>query len=523
MSILPSEFAEAFLRIKGRGFSFQGYEFLKQAYDTPARGIIFKTARQVSKSTTVGNRLITLACMIPEFSSLYVAPTENHISIFSKQKLTPVIKSPFVKKNFFSHDITDQVFHKQFSNGSDIILRSCFLDAEGIRGISSDCICIDELQDILTENISVIEETYTRSPHKFSIYAGTPKTQQHATEYYWDLSTKYEWLVRCRGCNFWNYLDERCIQPHGLSCSKCLKRIDAQNDGEWVSFDASGKNRFEGYRISQLMVDWIPWDLEHAIKMYGETADERGTIMYKYKKYNRMRFYNECLGLPYDNATCPISITDLIEACDPEMRIAEDLRESSVLSRMVMFAGIDWSTSFDSASYTVLTIGGFVPGDRFVVVYTKRFEGAEADLKPMIKFIVQKLRDFNVRVVGADWGSGADKNSILRDAIASEGRKLVEFNHSGTQKADINWNAKAQIFMVNRTRIMTEIFNKIKYKEIIFPRWLEMQTYLSDLLSIYTDYNETLRSIFYNHPPNKPDDFMHSLCFMHLVATTASQ
>lgn len=523
LSLLPSEFAEAFIRLKGRPFTLEGYDFLRQPYDTSARGIIFKTARQVAKSTTVVNRLLTLACTIPSFAALYVAPTENHISVFSKQKLGPALKSPYISKHFFTQNKTDQVFYKQFTNGSDIILRSCFHDAESIRGISSDAVFIDEVQDILTENISVIEETYTRSDHKFTIYAGTPKSQQHATEYYWELSTKYEWLVKCRHCNFWNYMDESCIQPEGLSCSKCMKRINAQEDGEWVAFDTSGKSRLEGYRIPQLITNWVPWNLDDAIRMYGDTADERGTIIYKYRKYPRMRFYNECLGMPYDNALCPINMNDLIDACDPEMKIYETRKDSSILARMNLYAGIDWSTSVDSASYTMLTIGGFVPGGRFAVVYSKRYEGIESDLVPMLKHIVQKIRDFGVTVVGADWGSGADKNTLLREALRLDGTQVIEFNHSGTQKADINWSAKAKLFVVNRTRIMTEIFNKIKHKDIVFPRWSEMQNYLSDLLNIYTDYNEVLRTVFFNHPPNKPDDYMHALCFCHLVATVASQ
>jgi hypothetical protein len=481
------------------------------------------TGRQVAKSTTVANKLIILSCTRPSFSSLYVAPTENHISVFSKQKLNPLLSSPFIKKHYFTRNKTDQVFYKQLSNQSDIILRSCFLDAESIRGISCDCITIDELQDVLTDNISVIEECYTRSEFKYSIYAGTPKTNQHAIQYYWDLSTKFEWLVKCRGCNVWNYLDESNVQPQGLACSKCGKKLRAVEDGQWVSFDATRKNRFTGYRISQIMVPWIPWDLEEALQMYGDTADERGTIMYKYRKYSRMRFYNECLGLPYDNAACPVTLTDLIECCDPKMYLSETKQDLAIVSKMLLYAGIDWSTTADSASYSMLTIGGFIPGGQFVIVYAKRYEGMEADPGFLLKHVAQKIREFNVKLVGADWGCGADKNIYLREMLRGEQIQIIEFNHSGTQKAEVNWNHKAKMFIVNRTRIMTEIFTKIKHKDIVFPNWTEMQWYLQDLLNIYTDYNEVLRTIWYNHPPNKPDDYMHALCFCHLVATVANQ
>lgn len=525
VDILASEFAEAYLEIKRRPFSFDGYQFFRRIYDTGARGMVLKTARQVAKSTTIAAKMIMWACSIEAFNCLYVAPTENHISMFSKQKLTPLLASPFIRKHFFSRNKVDQAFYKQFTTMSDITLRSCFLDPESVRGISCDMIGIDELQNIHMENIPVIEECYTKSDYQYGVYSGTPKTNQHATEYYWDLSTKNEWLLKCTGCNYWNFLDESCIMPHGLSCTKCHKLLPRKDPeaGEWVSFDMTRKNRMEGYRISQLMVPWIPWDLEEAIAMRGENADERATIMYKYRKYPRGKFYNEVMGLSYDDATCPITLTELLDACDPKLRMREDRSGHTVMSRMTLYAGIDWSTSLESSSYTILTIGGFIPSGRFVVVYAKRYEGAESDLKPMLAHIVQKLRDFGVKVVGVDWGSGADKNAILRDMVRQDQISIVEFNHSGTQKADVAWNQKAKMFIVNRTRIMTEIFNKIKNKDIVFPCWDDMQDFLMDLLNVFSDFNEALKVSFFNRLANKPDDYMHGLCFLHLVATIGQQ
>jgi hypothetical protein len=518
-----SSFIENYIHLKGDVFSFDGYEFFRPTYDSAARGKILKTGRQVSKSTAQANILIANCCLIPHFSALYVAPTENHISVFSKQKLNPTLKSPAIEQHFFGSGRTNQAFYKQFTNGSDLILRSCFLDPEAIRGISSDFIAIDEIQNILTDNIPVIEECYTRSEHKFRLYSGTPKTNQHAIEYYWDQSTKFEWLVKCLSCNHWNYLDESCVQVQGLSCAKCGKLINAQENGEWVSCDTSKKSRFEGYRVSQLMVPWIPWDLENALKMFGEDADENGTILYKWKKYTRSKFYNECLGLPYDDAACPITLLDMIEACDPSLKLHESCEDSSMAGRMVLFSGIDWSTSQESASYTVHTIGGYIPGDRFCIVYAKRYEGIESELNFMLDDIADTILKFGVKVVGADWGSGADKNKLLMDKLRNKRIQMIQFNHSGTQKAEVAWNQKAKMVIINRTQIMTEMFLRVKQKDTIFPNWIEMETFLLDLLNIFADYNEILKVIFYNRPANKPDDYMHALCFCHLAATIAEQ
>lgn len=126
IEILASEFAEAFLEIKRKQFSFDGYQFFRRIYDTGARGMVLKTARQVAKSTTIAAKMIMWACSIDAFNCLYVAPTENHISMFSKQKLTPLLASPFIKKHYFSRNKVDQAFYKQLTTTSDITLRSCF-------------------------------------------------------------------------------------------------------------------------------------------------------------------------------------------------------------------------------------------------------------------------------------------------------------------------------------------------------------------------------------------------------------
>jgi len=117
--------------------------------------------------------------------------------------------------------------------------------------------CIDEIQDILTDNIPVIRECLSHSSYKKEVYSGTPKTTSNAIEYYWDLSSKNEWMVKCQWCNYWNMLGMDNIGKNSIICQKCGKPLNPRI-GQWVTMNAEGT--WEGFRIPQLMVPWLTFD-----------------------------------------------------------------------------------------------------------------------------------------------------------------------------------------------------------------------------------------------------------------------
>lgn len=501
-----SQLTQALVYIKGSRFSYDGYEFFPQIYDSAAKYTLLKCARQVAKSTFVGNKMSILCACIPHFTSLYVAPTENQVTTFNKQKLDPTLKySPPLRKLWFSRrESTDQATYKKLSNGSDIILRSCFLTADAIRGISADLCALDEVQDLLTDNIPVILETMAKSSYKFVLMAGTPKTNQHAIEFYWTKSKQFERLVKCVSCNFWNLLNENNVKPKGLSCSKCDAFLDMQRS-EWVRANLDSNATIDGYRVTQLMVPWVPWK--------GD-----GGIWDKYVSYPKEKFYNEVLALPYDKASCPITVEEIIAACDPNLKMIKSREERSQVQHMVLSAGIDWGTSQEGGSYTVLNIGGFTPDGRFVLVYSKRYEGAQSDPEDQLKDIQETLRRFKIDAVGADWGLGFGMNSRLKREFGEE--RVFEFYNSDNQREPMSWDDKGERWTLSRTLLMSDMFGFIKTRKVILPCWEATKPFAQDALNIYSDYSERSGSIVlrYDHTPGKPDDWFHSLIYCYLAS-----
>ena len=362
-----TRFAEIFYSLRGQPYRFEGARgagqnrtWLRAIFDSNAKRTLLYTGRQVSKSTSQAAIIGADSALIPYLRTTYVTPTGKQTQEFSTQKLAPLFNdSPKFKALFLDSSCVSQVFNKSLVNRSHITMGSAFHNADGLRGISSDLLAIDEIQDIMAESIKILEETVSASNYKWFMYSGTPKTKSHSIDSYWRASSQNTWAVKCTGCSKWNFpLGEKNIKAEGLSCEFCAHLLDHTN-GEWIV-----KYRgaiWEGWHITQLMCPWIPWG-DIYDKYAGPTAHHIAT------------FYNEVLGMSYDVGTKPISEEEIMACCDPEYSLEDPKRSKPP----TLFAGLDWALQSpdigDAPSFTILTIGGF-DNDRFRVYDVHRYQG----------------------------------------------------------------------------------------------------------------------------------------------------
>jgi hypothetical protein len=66
-------------------------------------------------------------------------------------------------------------------------------------------------------------------------------------------------------------------------------------------------------------------------------------------------------------------------------------------------------------------------------------------------------------------------------------------------------------FTLNRTQVMTDYFQMIRHKQIIFPRWEDFEPFAMDILNINTEYDEERGKVRYTN--NDPDDFFQALVY----------
>jgi hypothetical protein len=523
IKVSPSQFVEFAIKVPSKKeqklvpFSFEQRRYLRRPYDSAANRTLLKTARQVEKSTLLGNKCLSMCCLDTSFNVLYVSPTKVQTNTFSQDRLKEPIENSEILKAWTTTKLSDNVFHKKFVNNSQITLRYAYHNADRVRGIPADLILIDELQDVLTDNIPVIEQCASHSEFKLYIYAGTPKSLDNCIERYWtDFSTQNEWVVPCDHHGLpndpstwhWNVLGISNIGKSHLICDRCGAQIFPMHpNAQWAAMNPKVWERlpepFDGYRIPQLMVPWKEW---HEIIHSLETA-------------SLAVFHNETLGLSYDSGTRPLRKQDLIDNCTPGLLFtAEKFNELKLKfgKHTPIFAGIDWGGGSSTHSYTVIALGAYLDGF-FTTFYLRRFEGQETEPAVQLDLIKQLIGVWGVRLVGADYGGGFDRNSDLIRTFGSQ--KIWKYQYSNP-KIKVRWNKDLGHYLVHRTEVMTDVFEAIKRKNVFrFPDWAHFERpYGQDCLNIFSEYNERSRQIEYKKSLDATDDSFHAILLCFLVS-----
>lgn len=517
----PSDFTEMAIFVRSDQFSFDGREYLRSAYDSGWRRLLLKFGRQSEKSTLLGNRMLSMSCLIPGFRCLYVSPTGTQTKTFSMDRLREPMETSPPLKAFWPPQ--QNIFLKRTVTRSQIDLRHAYLTADRTRGIPADLLAIDEIQDIIQDNIPVMEECLSHSEHRLQIESGTPKTLDNPLEQRWqEDSTQKEWVIPCRAHGtpknpsswYWNILNEDNIGNDGLVCAACGRRIHASDpEAHWEPMreisksDIEDNSLFDGYHVSQLMVPWADWT----------------DILDKQRRYSKQKFYNEVLGLSEDYGMKPITREQLKATCSSQYTLAYDAPQGMYGQKWViakkstqpLFAGIDWGTG--DPSHTVVAIGGYFPTDpkRLQIAYVHRFEGPETEPGLQIDLLKDLIERYNVTVVGCDYGGGFGLNEALMRRFGH--KRVVRFQYVENPKAIVRWDDKKMRYMFSRSEAMSALFDFMKRRKILLPRWEEFENpYAKDILNIFAEYNEVLRKMQYKHAKGETDDTFHAimLCWL---------
>lgn len=508
------------IHLNGEKFDFSGRNYLDPIYNSGHKRILLMTGRQVEKSTLLANNLVIMSALLPYFRCMYVSPSHVQTRTFSNDKLKPLLeRSPLINKYLQDNKVSTQVFEKGFTNGAFIFLRSAFFSADRARGISADLLTIDELQDMIMSNIPVIAQCLSHSKYQYQVFAGTPKSFDNTIQQVWETTSQNEWMVKCRACNKWNYLDIKNIGKHGPICKKCGRDLDVTN-GQWMT--GKKDSMWQGYRIPQLMVPWIA----------HKGSDPWKSLVHQMETYPESQFYNEVLGMSFDNAAKPITRADILECCSDSVKFIRDplamsASEKEYVKKMTLFAGIDWGEGNDgtgtdimgklrTASYTVLTLGGYVGGGRFRYIFSKRYMGKETDPDHIIKDVLKICLICNVKMIGADWGHGWGMNNKLVREFGA--KRFAQFMYVDNQKEVRKWDPVGFKFQLMRNHIMSEVFFQFKDGMMECPPLDLWEHFCKDMLNISVEYIEYQRKLRYVHRPSDPDDWFHSLVYCKQIA-----
>lgn len=528
--ITPQQFAVNvfYLNMVPLNMPAESMRHLFPIYNKKSNAMLFKFARQTHKSTTLGFKISLPAIKYSPYHALYVAPTGNQVSVFSTDKLNSALReSHVVRDHYFDTKTKDQISYKELRNGSKIYLRSAFHTADSIRGISADFTAIDEVQDIISDHIPVIEQSMSHSLAKWEhlskdqsnlpmhlfnskLYAGTPKTVENTMERYWEQSTQNEWIIKCenQGCRKYNLINEYNIGDTCLICNKCGKPIHYR-DGQWVAMQPDGF--IDSFRLPQIVLDWIN-------NPRNEKAWQINVIQTR-KIYSTEKYFNEVLALPYAAAKHPMSVAE-IKACCKEYEMVSDewALNDPVAKAGVNFAGIDWGKgdTASGTSYSVLTISTWHQG-AFKVLFKRKYTGRMSEPLKQVKDMIRAVNRFRCVLTIADTGDGRTSNAMMVEALGVN--RFAELYEHGSLKKKIRWDKDKGYYIINRTQVMTDYIMEIKRAQVQFFKYDEFKEFQPDFTGIFAEYSERLRMTKYDH--NVPDDAFHSYMFSRIACKIA--
>ena len=125
------------LRLKGEPYTLLNHFPMEPVFSSVApRTLVLKTARQVSKSTTLAAYACLLSAMAPYFSTLYIAPRFEQTRRFSTNYVRPFLTDTPLGDVMVDPSMNQSVLQRSFVNGSLQYFSFAFLDPGRTRGIA---------------------------------------------------------------------------------------------------------------------------------------------------------------------------------------------------------------------------------------------------------------------------------------------------------------------------------------------------------------------------------------------------
>jgi hypothetical protein len=470
---------------------------------------VWCTGRQVSKSTSLAAQGVVLANSVPFFKTLFVTPLYEQIRRFSNNYVRPFIDQSPVKSQWCATSTENSVLQRSFKNNSMMLFSFALMDADRVRGVSADRVCIDEVQDMDPDHIPIIQETMSYSRFATGSFTGTPKTLDNVIYGLYKRSSQAEWFIKCTHCGHWSIPSrdhdlDAMIGPYnihisekypGTVCAKCQKPINPR-DGRWVHRYPDRRWQFAGYHVPQLI-----------LPLHFSDPEKWSTLLLKREGFGNMtqaQFYNEVLGESIDTGQKLISETELKAAClldwennkTPDPKCMVNLQDYK--HRML---AIDWGGGGEAGiSFTVLSVIGFRPDGTMDVLWAKRLLIGGDHLAEAIE-CMKWSELFKCDFVAHDYtGAGTVRETVMVQAGFNLDRVMaMRLVRSASQdllvyKPPTPINHRAH-YSLDKTRSLLYTCQAIKLKQIRFFQydWTSQDSpgLISDFLALVENKSDS--------------------------------
>lgn len=491
------------LNLNGKPYSLKNHYTFSPLFRCLApKNQVWCTGRQVSKSTSLAAHGVVIANTVPFFKTLFITPLYEQIRRFSNNYVRPFIDQSPVKALWSGTSTENSVLQRSFKNNSMMLFSFALLDADRIRGVAADRVCIDEVQDMDPDHVPIIQETMSYSRYGTMYFTGTPKTFDNLIYGLYKRSSQAEWFIPCHSCGKWNipalehdldamigpYNEHISEKYPGTVCAKCQKPISPRH-GRWVHRHPERRWQFAGYHVPQII-----------LPLHFADAEKWSTILLKREGFGNMtqaQFYNEVMGESLDTGQKLISETELRAACvlpwenkkEPVPACTENLKDYQ--HRIL---AVDWGGGGEEGiSFTVLAVLGFRNDGSIDVLWAKRLLIGGDHLAEAVE-CMKWSKYFNCDFVAHDYtGAGTVRETVMVQAGFNLDRVMaMRLVRSATQdllvyKPPTPINHRAH-YSLDKTRSLLYTCQAIKLKQIRFFHydWVSQDSpgIISDFLAL---------------------------------------
>ncbi len=465
-------FVEKFRIIKGKPFSFEGRDYLKQIYRDPAKKVYIVKARQVEITEFAVNLLLYHLLTHPGTVGLYVSDRDKHVKSFSRDRLLDAIyKSKILRDQMVEGG--NKSFRK-FKNGSMLHMVSGWNNFEEARSFAVDFAVIDEVQSLNAEAIPVLSESLSKSEHGKLFVIGTGSNYGDAWWKLWHSGNQMEW--------------------------------DLQNK-KWVAKNPEITD-VSSYHISQHMAFWIS----------PEKIKEK-------RRENPPRYFtNEVQGWWHKGMQRPLTRDDIMQLFDKTIDFtpAEDVKYG-----LPIFAGIDFGGG--TQAFTVVWIWQLVNENvpRFKVLNVIKID--DPSTENQADMIINLIDKYKIDKIVCDSGGGARQVEKLSKRYGS---RIYKCNYSYNSDEPFKKISSEYRVLADRTWIIEVIIDLIKRPEPSqmhpggVPR-IHIPYSEPDKINWMIDHftcieaktaNSMGRSfVQYVHGDETNDDALHAACYAYLA------
>ena len=505
---LITRIVNVFRNKEGKQLDFETRPYWKQIYNEQSRYVVVMTSRQIGKSTFQATKILYEMLSKKGASILLANAKETQSNKFRQESLLPQIyRIPRLEHAAFGKSSINNAKMIKLSNGSTLHLEHVGSSADSARGSSAPNIIVDEVQDIPRENLDVIMESAASFP-KDSRYrfTGTCKDDRNLMYQLFLDTCQYEWIIPCASCNKDNPpISMEHIDPEReyLFCSHCKEPIDSLK-GRWVAQNPKCKRA--GYRIPRLIDPNTVW---------RNSADG---ILDKYETYSRNKFLNEVMAMPSIQGEALITLQELESFCEDRPMISPDNVPMEEIRGQAIIAAIDWAYNIqlEAVAHTIISIAK-VENDHIRMLYMRRFSGPHYEGVKGPDLVIEEIHGlvtaFGVDWVFADHRIGNKENTRLKQRI---GKRMVEVEYSPGSHS-VTWKRETKRYSIPKTESLDRLFNQLRAGRFTFPNVDESTEFLTDILNVYTHYNDDFTRRTYKKRGGASDDFL-DLCNYTLIA-----